>query len=53
MSAPIKQGDALGEIIFTANGEEIGRVAILAGETVERINFFQILERMTARFVLI
>jgi D-alanyl-D-alanine carboxypeptidase (penicillin-binding protein 5/6) len=53
ITAPIKQGDTVGEVAFYSNGKVVGKVPIIATESVGRINFFQILEQMTARFTLI
>ncbi|MBQ8254257.1 MAG: D-alanyl-D-alanine carboxypeptidase [Clostridia bacterium] len=50
VKAPIKAGDKVGEIIFKANGEEIGKVPIRAAETVEKISFSQVLKRLISSF---
>ena len=34
--APIEEGDVLGEVIYTKNGEEISRVQLVACQTVEK-----------------
>ncbi len=34
--APIKEGEILGEIIYTLNGEEISRINLVATETIEK-----------------
>ncbi len=34
LTAPIQAGTAVGEAVFTLNGREVGRVALLCGETV-------------------
>jgi D-alanyl-D-alanine carboxypeptidase (penicillin-binding protein 5/6) len=52
ISAPIKKGDRVGEIIFTLDGKEIGRSAILSSEEVERIGFFELWSRILAKFFL-
>ncbi len=51
--APISVGDKLGEIIYTLNGNEIGRVDITAGETVERIKYWQTTKKLLKEFMLI
>ena len=43
VSAPVKKGDKLGEIIFTKDGEEIKKVDIVAGEDIAKKGFFRIL----------
>lgn len=53
LSAPIRAGDAIGEYVFYRDGERVGAVAITACEDVPKINFFQILLRMLAGFLLI
>ena len=53
ISAPISVGDALGEVVFKIGDNEIGRIPAVASETVEKINFFEILKRMLAAFLLI
>ncbi len=53
ISAPIMKGDTLGSVVYRCDGTELGRVPITATETVEKINFFEILKRMVAAFTLI
>lgn len=40
VSAPVKAGDTVGEIVVFSGGVEIDRVPIIANETVKRANFF-------------
>ena len=40
--APISEGQKVGEVIYTLNGEEIGRTNIVAEKTVEKKTFFSI-----------
>ncbi|MDR2501854.1 MAG: hypothetical protein LBC78_01230 [Oscillospiraceae bacterium] len=42
LRAPIRRGDALGEISFSVNGRELARVRLISGETIgmERTKFF-------------
>lgn len=42
LSAPIAQGQKVGEIIYTINGEEVGRTNIVAETAVEKKTFFSI-----------
>ena len=51
-SAPIKEGDKVGEVVFTLDGKEVGRRDIIAAESVERLGFFGIWWRMFAKFLL-
>ncbi len=51
MAAPVAEGEMMGEIIFTIDGEEIGRKPILAKEGVERINPFQMYLRMMKKWI--
>jgi len=53
ISAPIQKGDTIGSVIYMSNGTEIGRGDVLAAETVEKMDFFDILKRMLAAFLLI
>ena len=50
VKAPIRAGDKIGEIIFKANGTEIGRVSIKAAETINKISFGQVLSRLIKSF---
>ena len=40
--APITAGQKVGEIIYTLNGEEIGRTNIVTEKSVEKKTFFSI-----------
>lgn len=51
--APVKAGEALGEIVFSVDGEQIGSVPLCASEAVAKIDFFEIFKRMLAKFLLI
>ncbi len=53
LSAPIRQGDAVGEVRYLLGDTCIGRVPILSEFAVERIGFFTVLRRMFAGFLLI
>ncbi len=52
ISAPLKKGDKVGEIIFSCDGSEVGRASVYAVEDVPRISFFDLWCRMLARFLL-
>ena len=53
ISAPVNAGNKLGEIIYTLNGTELGRVDITAGETVDRLSYFGIVGRIVKKFFII
>ncbi|MBQ9780369.1 MAG: D-alanyl-D-alanine carboxypeptidase [Clostridia bacterium] len=53
IAAPVRCGEAVGEVIFTSHGNEIGRVAISAAETSEKISFLGVFQRILAKFLLI
>jgi D-alanyl-D-alanine carboxypeptidase (penicillin-binding protein 5/6) len=53
IEAPVKEGERVGTIGFFSDGEMFGSIDICAEKTVGRINFFEIMRRMTARFLLI
>ena len=42
LSAPIVQGQKVGEVIYTLNGEEVGRTNVIAETGVEKKTFFSI-----------
>ncbi len=53
VAAPIRQGEAVGEVVFKCQGNEIGRVAIVSCDTSEKIGFFGVFQRILAKFLLI
>ncbi len=42
LAAPVYEGQKVGEIIYTLNGEEVGKTNILAASSVEKKTFFSI-----------
>lgn len=52
VAAPIKEGDSVGKVSYWCDGAEIASVELLSCEEVTRINFFEIVKRMLAAFVL-
>jgi D-alanyl-D-alanine carboxypeptidase (penicillin-binding protein 5/6) len=50
--APVKEGDKIGDVIFTCNGKEIGRADIIAAEDVKRIGYFDVWLRMLGKYLL-
>ncbi|MBQ8408844.1 MAG: D-alanyl-D-alanine carboxypeptidase [Clostridia bacterium] len=52
VSAPVKKGDTVGEVVFTLNGKEIGKTAVYSDSDVERIGFFGVWWRLLGKFLL-
>ena len=52
VSAPIKNGDKVGEVVFTLDGKEVGRSDVYATEDVEKIGFWGLWCRILAKFLL-
>lgn len=48
LSAPIRAGERVGELVVTRGGEELARVPLLAGAAVDKIGFWGILLRLAA-----
>jgi len=46
LTAPVKKGQKVGEIIYEQDGQEIARVDVIAEENVEKASFFQLFVRM-------
>ncbi len=46
IDAPVVQGDEVGKILYTLDGEELGSVPITAGESVPRVGFWGIFVRL-------
>jgi len=46
ITAPVLQGDKIGEVIARIDGKEIGRVDIISKESVEKASVLNILEKM-------
>ena len=53
ISAPVHAGDEIGRVDFMSGGKSVGSIAVVACVDVDRINFFEVLTRMLARFLLI
>ena len=51
VSAPKSEGDTVGAIVYTLNGEEIGRCDIFVGASVERIGYLDILGNLLVHLV--
>ncbi len=52
-SAPIKVGEKVGEIVYTLNGNEIGKVDITSAESVEKMSFWGLFANMLKKYLLI
>ncbi len=50
VTAPVKQGDVLGSITYRLNGEEVGKVDIVAKETVEKNSTFNMIEYVYSKW---
>lgn len=50
-TAPIQQGQTIAYLIASLNGEEVGRVELVAGESVERAGIFQMIGHYFSRIV--
>ncbi len=46
VDAPVRDGDKLGQIVYSLDGEEIGRCGIVVRENVERITFWELFLRL-------
>ena len=46
LRAPIGKGETVGAVIYTLDGKEIGRCDIVAKESVERIGYFGVLQKI-------
>ncbi|MBO5295048.1 MAG: D-alanyl-D-alanine carboxypeptidase [Clostridia bacterium] len=53
VTAPIKAGDKVGSVRFFVGDHMIGEAPVIVAEDLPRINFFEVLIRMFARFLLI
>jgi len=53
VSAPIKAGDKIGEIIYRQNGTELGRVDIVSKNDIEKLTFGKIFANLMKTWVLV
>ena len=51
LSAPLRTGESVGELIVTRGGEELARRELVAAEDVERIGFWGILGALAESLV--
>ena len=52
VEAPVRQGDVAGKAVYTLDGQEIGSVDILYGETIEKAGYGDYLYRIFQYFLL-
>lgn len=50
ISAPVKEGDPVGELVYTQNGTELGKIAVLAAENVEKAAYLDYLKQLLRQF---
>lgn len=50
-TAPVEQGQKCGELLFKRNGETLGKVDLIAGQSVAKADFFDMLQAMFVRFL--
>ena len=50
VEAPVGEGDVFGYLVYTLDGEELGRVAVTAEEPVERAGFPDCLKKVWGLF---
>jgi D-alanyl-D-alanine carboxypeptidase (penicillin-binding protein 5/6) len=53
LAAPVRAGEDAGHVAFTCQGQEVGRIAVQATETSERMGFWSLFRRMLGGFLLI
>ena len=52
VSAPVKQGEVIGEVVFKLGDNVIGKTDIYATSDIEKISFFELMYRILAKFLL-
>ncbi len=52
LDAPIRAGDEVGSVIYELEGKELGRVPIIAEQSVEKIGFGGLFRQLLSRFFL-
>lgn len=50
ITAPVKKGDALGAIVYSMNGTEIGRVSLVAEEDIEKAGYLDYIKKLLSFF---
>lgn len=51
ISAPVKKGDKLGEVVYTLNGETISTIDVVSKEDIEKIDFFNMTKHVFNRWL--
>jgi D-alanyl-D-alanine carboxypeptidase (penicillin-binding protein 5/6) len=51
LTAPVNEGDTVGKIIYTVDGETVGECDIVAAESVEKISFGGVLIRILKKYL--
>lgn len=52
LEAPVEEGTEVGKIIYTLDQKEIGSVAIIAAETVEKAYYIDYLKRVFLKYLI-
>ncbi len=52
LEAPVAEGEEVGKIIYTLDGQEIGSVAVIAAETVEKAYYVDYLIRVFRKYLI-
>ncbi len=52
LDAPVEKGETVGEVIYSLEGEVLGRFPVKAAESVEKITLFWCLERVAEEYLL-
>ena len=50
ISSPVEQGQILGTVTYMLNGQEIGKVNIIAEKSVNKISTFTMIENIYAKW---
>lgn len=50
LMAPIEKGETLGKAVYRLNGEVLGEVPIVAGETLKKAEFLDYLKKLWERY---
>lgn len=50
VEAPVKKGEKAGELIYSQNGKELGRIPVLYKETIKKATFFDCLRQTAGEF---
>lgn len=53
VSAPVEKGQKLGELIISSKDGELKRIALVAGESIKRLGFFDIFNRLLATLFMV